>query len=133
MKQFCKKNVLLISHKCHAGSPDKLLVLNQWFKLRPSWDSYVEGFSCEERLEIKQIEIVVINQVSEQLVAKAIEGRHDSQRQVPSPIGGAIHQTTHKREGERERKRKREREREREREIKGEQRMCCLVRVTKCV
>ena len=55
-------------------SPNELLVLDEWFKLGPSRNSYVECLGCEERLEIKEIEIVVINQVSEKLVAKAIEG-----------------------------------------------------------
>ena len=73
-------------------SPDLLLLLHQGLKLGPTWDGQVEGFGSEERLQIEQIEVIFIHQICQQLVAKAIEGGHDLQGEVPVVVGGAVHQ-----------------------------------------
>lgn len=57
--------------------PYQLLILHEWFKLWSSRNGNVECFSCEERLEIKEVEVVVINKICQQLVAKTIEGGHN--------------------------------------------------------
>ena len=79
------------------------MVFDEWFKFWSSRNGNVESFSREERLQIKKVEIVVVNKISEELVAKAIESRHNTQSEVPSTIGGAINKT-----GEREREAERE-------------------------
>ena len=43
---------------------DQLLIFHERFKLWPSWNCKIQRFGCEERLEIKQIEVIVINQIS---------------------------------------------------------------------
>ena len=83
-----------------TSSPDKLLIFDEGFKLGPSWDGDVESLRREERLEVKEIEIVVINEVSEKLVAKTIEGGHYSQGEVPSTVSGAVDKTVQEREKE---------------------------------
>lgn len=68
---------------------NELLVLYQGFKLWAPRNGQIESLGSEERLQIKQIEVIIIHQISEQLVTKAIEGRHDLQAEVPPAIGGA--------------------------------------------
>lgn len=75
----------------HANSPNQLLIFDQWFKLWATRDGQIESFGSKERLEVKQIEVVVIHKVGEKLVAKAMEGGHDPQSQVPLTIGGPIY------------------------------------------
>ena len=95
--------------------PNELLVFDEWFKFWSSGNGNVESFCREERLQIKKVKIVVINKIGEELVAKAIESRHNTQSEVPSTIGGAIDKTG-EREREKERGRGKEREKEGERE-----------------
>ena len=76
---------------CHAPSPDELLVLDERLKLGSSWDGEVQSLGREEGLEVKEVEVVVINKVSKKLVAKAIESRQDLKSEVPAAICRAIH------------------------------------------
>lgn len=46
----------------------KLLILDQRFKLGTAWNGHVEGLSCEEGLQVKEIEVVAVHKVSQQLV-----------------------------------------------------------------
>ena len=78
--------------QARTGSPDLLLCLHQGFKLRSTRDGQVEGFGSEERLQVKQVKVIFIHQICQQLVAKAIEGGHYLQGKVPMVVGGAIHQ-----------------------------------------
>ena len=87
---YYMKNNLLKS----IGSPIYLLEVNvpdQRLKLGPSGDGHVESLGSEEGLEVKQIEVVVIHQVCEQLVSQAVEGGHHRERELPATVGGAVH------------------------------------------
>lgn len=42
-------------------SPNELLVLHKWLKLWSPRDGQVQSLGCKERLDIEEVEIVVIN------------------------------------------------------------------------
>ena len=65
---------------------------NKWLKLGSSWDGQVECLGSEEGLQVKEVKVVVVYEVCQQLVAKAIQGGHDGQREAPLAICAAIHQ-----------------------------------------
>ena len=66
-------------------------VLDEGLKLGATRDSHVESLGCEERLQVKQVVVVVINQVCEQLIGQSIQDWHDGQGQVPLSVGCTIH------------------------------------------
>lgn len=66
-------------------------ISDQGLKLGPPRDGHVKGLGCEEGFEVKQIEIVVVNQVCEQLVSQSVEGGHHGEGELPAAIRGAIH------------------------------------------
>ena len=72
-------------------SPDEMLVFDERLKLGSSRDGQVQGFGCEEGFDVKQVEVVVVNQICEQLVAEAMQGGHDREAQVPASIRGPVH------------------------------------------
>ena len=50
------------------SSPD-VVILDQWLELRATRNRHVQSFRCEETLGIKQIEEIIVNQVSQELVS----------------------------------------------------------------
>lgn len=66
-------------------------VSDQGLKLGPPRDGHVKGLGREEGLEVKQIEVVVVHQVCEQLVSQSVEGGHHGQGELPAAVRGAIH------------------------------------------
>lgn len=74
--------------------PNELLVFDKRLKLGASRDGQVQSLGREERLHVKQVEVVIINKVCEQLVAKAIQRGHDRQGQVPTSVCGSVHHPT---------------------------------------
>ena len=72
-------------------SPDLLLFLDKGLKLGSTRNGNVQCLGREKGLQVKQIKVVVIHQVCQQLVTKAIQCRHDAQGEVPMVVGGAIH------------------------------------------
>jgi len=56
----------------------KLIAIER-LKLGAAWDSQVQSLGCVERLLIKQIEVVFIRQIREQLVCQTVEVGHDWQ------------------------------------------------------
>ena len=68
-----------------------LLVLDEWFKLGSPWDGHVEGLGREEGLEVKQVEVIVIYKVRQQLVGQAVQRCHLGEGQVPTTVCRTIH------------------------------------------
>lgn len=66
-------------------------VPNQRLKLWSPRDGHVQSLGSEECLEVKQIEVVEIHQVREQLIGQAVQGGHHGQCELPATVGGAIH------------------------------------------
>lgn len=82
----------ILSHdKKKEISPNECLVLDKRFKFGTSRNGQVEGFGCEERFDVKQVKVVVVDKVCQELVAKAIESGHDGETEVPATIRGPIH------------------------------------------
>lgn len=51
-------------------------VPNQRLKLRSSGDGHVQGLGCEESLEVKQIKVIEIHQVGQQLIGQPVQCGH---------------------------------------------------------
>lgn len=68
----------------------KICIPDQRFKLGSTRDGHVESLGGEEGLEIKEIEVVVIHQIGQQLVGQTVEGRHHRQGHVPILVAGAV-------------------------------------------
>ena len=50
-----------------------VLITDKRLKFRPTRNGNVQGFGCEKRLQVKQVEIIVVDQISQQLVSKTIQ------------------------------------------------------------
>ena len=89
-------------HKTHAPGRRwssyslEIDVSDQGLKLGTPRDSHVQGFGCEECLQIKQVEVVSIHQVSQQLIGQTIQGGHHRQSELPPPVCGSIHKSVGK-------------------------------------
>lgn len=68
----------------------KFTIFDQRLKLGASRNGQIECLSSEEGLEVKQVEVVFVYQVSQQLVGQTVEGGQLRQRQVPAPIRATI-------------------------------------------
>lgn len=60
-------------------------------KLRSSGDGHVKGLRSEEGLQIKQVKVVHIHQICQQLICQAVQRGHHRQCELPPPICGTIH------------------------------------------
>lgn len=60
-------------------------------KFRSSWNGHIKGLRSEEGLEIKQVKVVEIHQICQQLICQAVQGGHHRQCELPPPICGTIH------------------------------------------
>lgn len=47
-------------------------VSDQWLKLWSPRNSHIQSFGSEESLEVKQVEVIEIHQVGEQLIGQAV-------------------------------------------------------------
>ena len=66
-------------------------VSDQWLKLWSPWDGHIQGLGSEESLEVKQVKVVEIHQICEQLVGQAVQCGHHGQCELPATVRGAIH------------------------------------------
>lgn len=48
----------------------------EWLKLGTTWNGHVEGFGCEEALLVEQVEVVLVNEVTEELVGQSVQISH---------------------------------------------------------
>lgn len=69
----------------------KIDVPNQRLKLWPPRDSHIQGLGSEKRLQVKQIKVVEINQICQQLIGQTIQRGHHGQCELPASVGGTIH------------------------------------------
>ena len=51
-------------------------VFDEWLELWPSWYGQIESLSRKERLQIKKIEVVLVDEVCNKLIGEAIERGH---------------------------------------------------------
>jgi len=51
----------------------KFFVFHEWFKLWAARNCEVQSLGSEERLHVKQIEVVVINEISQQLIGQTVQ------------------------------------------------------------
>ena len=65
-------------------------VLDQRLELGPARNGHVERFGREERLEVEQIKVVVVDQVRQQLVRQSVERGQLRHGQVPAPVRRAV-------------------------------------------
>ena len=70
------------------------LIFDKWFKLRASGDGKVKSLGGEKGLEVEDVKIVVIHQVSEQLTSQSVQRRHHRKRQIPLSVSVTIHKPT---------------------------------------
>ena len=70
------------------------LIFDKWFELRASGDGEVKSLGGEKGLEVKNVKIVVIHQVSEQLTSQSVQRRHHRKRQIPLSVSVTIHKPT---------------------------------------
>lgn len=63
-----------------------LLILDERFELGSTRYGQVESLGSEERLDVKQVEIVFVHKVSEKLACQAVQCGHLGQSQLPLPI-----------------------------------------------
>lgn len=68
-----------------------LAVAHERLELGSAGDGHVERFGREERLDVEQVEVVLVDEVGEQLVAQAVQRAHLRQRQVPPPVRRPAH------------------------------------------
>lgn len=68
-------------------------VPHKGLKLWSSRDGHVKSLRSEEGLEIKQVKVVEIHQICQQLICQAIQCGHHGQGELPPPICGAIHKS----------------------------------------
>ncbi|RUP50905.1 hypothetical protein BC936DRAFT_137165 [Jimgerdemannia flammicorona] len=59
-------------------------------ELGPAGNGHVEGLSGEEGVEVKEVKVVLVAQVREQLVREAVERAHHRQRQTPLAVGRTV-------------------------------------------
>ena len=45
----------------------------------------------DERLGLKEVKVVAVPKVAEQLACQAVQSGHDGQGQLPTPVAGAVH------------------------------------------
>ena len=69
----------------------ELFVLDERFKLGSARDRHIERLGCEERLEVEQVEVVVVHKVCQQLIGQSVQRRHDGQTQVPLAVCASVH------------------------------------------
>ena len=67
-----------------------LLVLDKRLELGTARDGQVKRLGREERLEVEQIEVVLVDEIGDELVGEAIECRHLRQRQTPASVRRAV-------------------------------------------
>lgn len=72
-------------------------VPDERLKLGASRDGHVERLGGEESLEVKQVEVVVVHQVGEQLVGQTVQRGHHGQGELPAPVRRSIHVSERKR------------------------------------
>ena len=65
-------------------------ISEQWLELGSTRDRGVQGFGSEKRLQVKQIVIILVDNVREKLVGQAVQVCHYLQRQVPLLVGRAV-------------------------------------------
>ena len=55
-----------------------------------TWDGHVEGFGGVERLEIEQIEVILVDKITQKLVGQTMQICHNIEAKMPFTIGGTI-------------------------------------------
>lgn len=65
----------------------KVDVSNKRLKLGTSRNSHIQCLGSKEGLQVKQVEIVVIHKVSEQLVGQSVQRGHHRQGELPTLVG----------------------------------------------
>lgn len=68
----------------------KIDISNERLELGPSRNSHVQCLGGEECFQVKQIEVVVIHQVSEQLICQPVQCGHHGQGELPPLVRGTI-------------------------------------------
>lgn len=68
----------------------KIDISNERLELGPSRNSHVQCLGGEECFQVKQIEVVVIHQVGEQLICQPVQRGHHGQSELPPLVRGTI-------------------------------------------
>lgn len=69
----------------------KIDISNKRFKFGASRNGHVERLRSKKGLQIKQIEVIVIYQVCQELIGQAVESGHHRQCELPALVSGTIH------------------------------------------
>lgn len=69
----------------------KWIFLDQRFELWTTGDSLIERLRSEERLQIEEIKVVVVDQISEKLITKSVERRLLIKMQEPTFVARSVY------------------------------------------
>ena len=61
-------------------------IFDQWLKFGTARNSHVQCFSSEERFQVEQVEVVVVDQICQKLIGQTIEGSQLGHGQVPLSV-----------------------------------------------
>ena len=62
----------------------------QRLKFRPSWECNIKSLGCEEGLSVKEIEVVGVIKVAEELVGESVQVAHDGEGKIPLLVGRSV-------------------------------------------
>ena len=69
------------------------VVPNQGFELRTSGYGLVQRFRSEESFEVEQVEVIVVDQISDELICHSIQGWKLRQSEVPSTVRRTVYKS----------------------------------------
>ncbi len=74
--------------------PIVILLINvseERFEFRTSWNGNIECFGSVETFLVKQIKVIIVHQVTEQLTGQSIQIGHDIEREKPGSVTWSVY------------------------------------------